>query len=86
MRLKLRKPIVLILILTFVFAIAAWSEEKKEEDYKYVGSIKSNVYHYPNCGYVQKIRPVNLIKFRSAKEALEKEFRPCSVCKPPRQD
>jgi hypothetical protein len=50
---------------------------------KYLGSSQSNVYHYPSCGYVKRIKPENLIHFQSVKEAQEKGYRPCKVCKPP---
>lgn len=53
---------------------------------KYVGSIKSVVYHYPSCRYAQQIHPENERWFSSAKEALNAGYRPCEVCKPPRVD
>lgn len=50
---------------------------------KYVGSIKSNVYHYPTCECVKQIYPRNLIWFASETEAKNKGYRPCKVCNPP---
>jgi competence protein ComEC len=50
---------------------------------KYVGSINSNVYHYPSCRYVEQIHPENLVWFASAAEAQAKGYRPCKVCNPP---
>ncbi len=55
-------------------------------DYKYVGSAKSNKYHYPTCTWARRIKPQNLVVFRSAGEAQEKGYVPCKVCKPPLQD
>jgi len=55
-------------------------------DYKYVGSAKSNKYHYPNCKWAQKIKSENLVTFKSAKEALAAGYVPCKVCKPPTKD
>jgi methylphosphotriester-DNA--protein-cysteine methyltransferase len=55
-------------------------------DYKYVGSAKSNKYHYPTCEWAQKINPENLVKFKSAKEAQEAGYIPCKVCRPPTKD
>ena len=55
-------------------------------DYKYVGSKNSNIYHYPTCRAAQKIKPENLVTFNSAKEAQEKGYRPCKVCRPPDKD
>jgi len=53
---------------------------------KYVGSSKSHIYHYPDCPWALKIKPENLIYFESVKEAQEKWYRPCKVCKPPTKD
>ncbi|OGP54217.1 MAG: hypothetical protein A2Y65_05985 [Deltaproteobacteria bacterium RBG_13_52_11] len=55
-------------------------------DYKYVGSSKSSKYHYPTCQRAVKIKPENLVTFKSAKEALEAGYTPCTVCKPPTED
>lgn len=55
-------------------------------DYKYVGSKKSNKYHYPSCRWAKKIKPYNLVTFGSAKEAQETGYVPCKVCKPPLKD
>ena len=55
-------------------------------DYKYVGSKKSDRYHYPLCRWAKKIRPYNLVTFRSAKEAQKAGYVPCKVCMPPLQD
>jgi hypothetical protein len=55
-------------------------------DYKYVGSAKSNKYHYLNCEWALKIHPDNLVTFKSAKEALDAGCIPCKVCRPPTRD
>ncbi len=55
-------------------------------DYKYVGSSKSNKYHYPTCQWAQKIKPEYLVKFQSAKEALNAGYIPCKVCNPPTKE
>jgi methylphosphotriester-DNA--protein-cysteine methyltransferase len=55
-------------------------------DYKYVGSAKSDKYHYPWCEWAQKINPANLVKFKSAKEAQEAGYVPCKMCRPPTKD
>ena len=52
-------------------------------EYLYVGSINSNVYHYPSCRYVAQIYPQNRIWFTSAEDARSQGYRPCKVCKPP---
>lgn len=53
---------------------------------KYVGSIKSNKYHYPDCYWAEQIEPENLIWFSSAREALDMGYVPCKVCSPPTSD
>ena len=55
-------------------------------DYKYVGSKKSDKYHYPSCRWAKKIKPYNLVTVQSAKEAQKAGYVPCKVCKPPLQD
>ncbi|MGO8763259.1 MAG: Ada metal-binding domain-containing protein [Desulfobaccales bacterium] len=55
-------------------------------DYKYVGSKNSNKYHCPTCRSAQKIRPDNLVTFKSAQEAKAAGYVPCKVCKPPATD
>lgn len=49
----------------------------------YVGSIKSNKYHYPSCEWAQKIKPSNLICFSSPEDARAHGYVPCKVCNPP---
>jgi hypothetical protein len=79
---KRKKIVVAILVLAlFVGVYLAFAA-----DYKYVGSAKSNKYHYPNCQWAQKIKSENLVTFKSAKEALAAGYVPCTVCKPPTED
>lgn len=49
----------------------------------YVGSINSDVYHYPTCTYAQRIYPENQIWFSSPADARARGYRPCKVCRPP---
>ncbi|MGB3346633.1 MAG: thermonuclease family protein [Candidatus Humimicrobiia bacterium] len=61
-----------------------WAEETDgEKPGKFVGSKKSDVYHYPKCGYVKKIKSENIIWFSSVEDARNHGYRPCKVCKPP---
>ncbi|MFX4261145.1 stalk domain-containing protein [Pelotomaculum propionicicum] len=48
----------------------------------YVGSIKSNKYHYPSCRYAKTILPKNQIWFADAAEAQAAGYVPCGGCKP----
>lgn len=75
-----------VLAILFALALGATAAEEKSPGYKYVASSKSDKYHYPTCMWAQRIKPENLIKFSSAKEAQEKGYRPCKVCKPAVQE
>jgi hypothetical protein len=59
---------------------------KETAPVKYVGSITSNKYHYPNCKWAATIKPYKLRTFSSVKEARENGYIPCPTCKPPRSD
>lgn len=50
---------------------------------KYVGSKKSDKYHYPDCRWAKKILPENEIWFSSSDEARAAGYVPCGVCNPP---
>ncbi len=43
-------------------------------------SSKSDVYHAAGCRYVERIKPENLITFKSRKEAEAAGYRACKVC------
>ena len=49
---------------------------------KFVGSTKSDKYHYPSCRWAKKILPQNEIWFASSEEARAAGYVPCGVCKP----
>ncbi len=50
----------------------------------FVGSSKSNVYHYPGCSEVKHIKPENLVCFSSPSDACAYgHTKPCKVCNPP---
>lgn len=48
----------------------------------YVGSVKSDKYHYPTCRHAKDINLGNEIWFDSVDEAKAKGYVPCKVCKP----
>ncbi len=58
----------------------AYAEQKQEI---FVGSARSNKYHYPWCKWAQKISPRNLVAFSSTENAQQRGYVPCKVCKPP---
>jgi hypothetical protein len=49
----------------------------------FVGSINSNVYHYPWCSDAKKILPKNLVTFATVADACAAGYRACKVCDPP---
>jgi len=49
----------------------------------FVGSINSNVYHYPWCFEAKKILAKNLVIFPTVANACAAGYRPCEECKPP---
>lgn len=61
----------LVLLLTQIQAGEFW------------GSKNSNKYHYPDCKWAQKIKPYNLVKFKSPEDANKAGYVPCKVCRPP---
>lgn len=50
---------------------------------QFVGSMNSNVYHYPSCTWAQKVKVSNQIWFSSSQDARNHGYRPCEVCHPP---
>lgn len=48
----------------------------------YMGSVKSNKYHLPDCRYAKQIQWANEIWFKSKEEAAAAGYVPCGVCKP----
>ena len=54
----------------------------QEKEWKYVASRNSKVFHRPDCKWVKKISPKNLIGFKSREEAIKSGRRPCRICEP----
>lgn len=48
----------------------------------YVGSVNSDKFHHPSCGYANKIKPGNLITFSSRDDAIASGYSPCKACSP----
>jgi len=53
---------------------------------KYVGSITSNKYHYPDCKWAKTIRPQKVRGFTSVAEAQKAGYIQCPTCQPPLAD
>jgi len=75
------KTRIVILIAVLVLSCTIFLEARAEG--QFVGSINSDVYHYPSCTYAKKIKPENQIWFTDANDAVSHGYRPCSVCNPP---
>jgi len=60
------------------------SETKTSESqgYKYAASKNSDVFHYIGCFYVARIKPENLILFKTREESIASGRKPCKKCKP----
>ena len=61
----------------------AQNEVTKAPEYVFVGSIKSDKYHYPSCNAAKKIKPENEIWFTSSADARAHGYVPCGICNPP---
>jgi hypothetical protein len=48
----------------------------------YWGSIKSNKFHYPSCKWIKKIKPENLVEFKTREDAIKAGYKPCKECRP----
>jgi hypothetical protein len=53
---------------------------------KYIGSVTSNKYHYPDCKWGKQILPEKVLNFHSVKEAQEQGYIQCRACRPPLKD
>ncbi len=53
---------------------------KTEGSPNFFGNSKSLVFHKPDCKFAQNIK--NEVTFNTREEAIEKEYKPCGVCKP----
>jgi beta-lactamase superfamily II metal-dependent hydrolase len=52
-------------------------------DGPFVGSSKSDKYHYATCSAAKKIKSSNLVTFSSSAEARAAGYVPCGICHPP---
>lgn len=71
------KKSALLLVLLLSLALG-YSSDKK-----FIGSKKSDKYHYLSCKWAARIKRDNAVYFESVKEAKTKGYVPCKVCRPP---
>jgi len=55
------------------------SQEKKDV---YFGNKRSPVLHLPECHWVKKMAPKNMVLFTSRQDAINQGYAPCKACKP----
>ena len=58
------------------------ASDKKEKKVVYFGNKRSPTLHLPECRWVKKISPKNIIVFDSRAAALSKGHVPCKTCRP----
>jgi competence protein ComEC len=75
-------PLILVVLLLFACGNKSKNRTSSSTDYKYIGSINSNKYHYTYCEWAQKIKVENAVYFKDKKEAEKAGYIPCKVCKP----
>jgi len=70
---------------SYVGPTSAWAGPRQTtaSNGPFVGSSKSDKYHYPDCRAAKKIKPGNLITFASSEEARARGYSPCGICNPP---
>jgi hypothetical protein len=56
--------------------------ESAPAEYEYVASKNGKVFHKPDCIWVKKIKPENLVSYGSRDEAINAGKRPCRQCNP----
>lgn len=64
-------PLFLLLITSLALSADFWASKN------------SNKYHYPDCRWAKKIKPNNLVVFKSSEDAVKAGYIPCKICKPP---
>jgi micrococcal nuclease len=71
-----------VAVTTTTESMTTTTQAQPEPQGQYVGSIKSDVFHYPDCFYVDRIKPENIIWFSSREDAIAHGYRPCKKCCP----
>lgn len=51
-----------------------------KKDCAFVGSKNSNKYHLPTCSSAKRIKPENVVCFKSAQDATDKNYQPDKSC------
>lgn len=65
-----------------VLADGVWRCPNSTAGAAYVGSYKSDKFHYPNCRWAKKIKDENRVCFASRSAAIAYGYVACGTCKP----
>ena len=65
-----------------VLADGVWRCPNSTAGAAYVGSYKSDKFHYPNCRWAEKIKDENRVCFASRSAAIAYGYVACGTCKP----
>lgn len=52
----------------------------------YVANKNSDIFHYPDCKWANKIKSDNLVVFECVLDAINKDYKPCRLCKPEKHE
>lgn len=66
----------------YILSVISEAKIIENQEYKYAASKDSEVFHYIDCSNVARIKPENLILFKTRKEAIASGRRLCKTCKP----
>jgi micrococcal nuclease len=79
------RPIFIILVVIAIMLTGCSQSQptSTQSEQIFVGSAKSNKYHYSTCEWALKIKPENEVTFNSSEEARNAGYIPCKVCSPP---
>ncbi|MFZ0034163.1 MAG: hypothetical protein WAK60_04130 [Sedimentisphaerales bacterium] len=58
------------------------ADKSTSAEYEYVASKNSKVFHKPDCIWVKRIKPENLVGYNSREEAINAGKKPCGQCNP----
>ncbi len=82
MRKKLLRVIGVTVLILILCSCGSSDGEVLFEEENYVGSINSDIYHYPECKWANKIKEYNEVWFSSIEDAENEGYRSCHTCNP----
>lgn len=58
------------------------SSDDNQQDYNFVASRHSKIFHKPDCMWAERIKEENLVKYKTRRQAVDDGKRPCKRCEP----